>query len=1002
LQKLGLNIFGGLNAQQAEVVRENDCPLLILAGAGSGKTLTVASKIAYLVESGVASERILALAFNQKAAEELKSRVLGMLQGCEDLSISTFHSFCNQVIEENILSTKLNANFRVITDTAQLVYLTKNINSFGIEYLEFNHEPYTLAEEMKKFISRCKDEFVTPQDLQLYIQQQETTNPDAETQEELNNLKDIVKIYHAYETYKLQNNMLDFGDMLCTVYSLLSNKPLILKKYQDRFQFIIVDEFQDTNYIQLQIVNLMAQQHGHIMVVGDDDQSIYRFRGAHLTNIAEFKKMFPNCTQKTLEQNYRSTQKIVATANTLIENNPQRTPKQLFTHNPPGDNIQIVENPTDTDQANYILQTTKELLKKYLPQDIAILCRRKTTADPIIKLFRKHNIPFNFTGDTGFFEEPIIKDITSYLKVISNPLENNPELIRILSRPNYAITPMDICKFTHYADKKKLTLYETLDHLDNIEVNKPKFQHVKQTLTNILNTKKRHRTLDLIHNLLFEQEFYKYELALKNNHNMQLLNHFYTLTEEFNTLYPDKDIEDLNDYLTIAANFEQQNKNDIKQTITISTIHGVKGMQYPAVIIPDLNERKLPTTHQKDKFTLPKQLQKGIQPPYDDKELHTQEERRLLYVAISRAKEKLILTYAKHHGENKTETKPSRFLQEINYQQNPNITHQQQPQQQTTPQTTTSNPTPMANNQTQTELLQNIIANLTTQQYNTAIENILLLAKTTNENINIQTEIINKIKEPSYTTLKQPPKKPLTVPPGHIFSVSQFVSYKKCPQLYQYRHVMKIPEKPRYYFDFGSTIHSITEQLTKMQKENQPTNENIANELLAKFWNPKGYKTKIDEQKDYTEAKRILKIFMEEQNKTQTQIIDIERWFETAIGNIRIRGRIDRIDKDQTGLTVIDYKTSKKATPLNELKKDMQLIIYALAVRDIYGNQTTLRVGDWFLRPNQKIFFTPEKQDIENIQIEIQEISKKINSATFDPKKNSWECRDCDYKCLCD
>jgi DNA helicase-2/ATP-dependent DNA helicase PcrA len=255
-------------------VKEIERPLLIIAGAGSGKTLTVASKIAYLIEQGAKTENILALAFNQKAAEELKNRVIGMVGNADDLSISTFHSFCNQVIQDNILNTKLNANFKVITETAQKVYLTKNINGFGIEHLEFNHEPYTLAEEMAKFISRCKDESISPDNIRQYIDKQEETTLDEEALDDLNNLKDILRIYRAYEDYKAKNNMLDFGDMLCSVYTLLKNKPLILKKYQEKFQFVIVDEFQDTNYIQLQIVHLIAKQHGRITVVGDDDQSI--------------------------------------------------------------------------------------------------------------------------------------------------------------------------------------------------------------------------------------------------------------------------------------------------------------------------------------------------------------------------------------------------------------------------------------------------------------------------------------------------------------------------------------------------------------------------------------------------------------------------------------------------------------------------------------------------------------------------------------------------------
>jgi DNA helicase-2/ATP-dependent DNA helicase PcrA len=843
---------------------------------------------------------------------------------------------------------------------------------------------------MKKFISRCKDESISPDDIQQYIETQEKN-----TLDDLNNLRDILKIYRSYEDYKIKNNMLDFGDMLCTVYNLLKNKPLILKKYQEKFRFVIVDEFQDTNYIQLQIVHLIASQHCHITVVGDDDQSIYRFRGAYLTNIAEFKKMFPNYVEKTLEHNYRSTKKIVAVANKLIENSPERTIKKLFTTNPDGENVAVVETPSDSSQANYILETVKDLLKKYPLQDIAILCRRRATAEPIIKALRKQAIRFNFVGETGFFQEPIIKDITAYLKVISNPLENNVEIVRILNRNNYGIKQIEICKFNCYADQNDLSLYEVFDHLSDLDVDKFKFLQVKQTLSEIIGSKKRLRTLDLIHNLLFEREFYKYEIALQNNRNVQLLNQFYEFAEEFNSIYPDNDVEDFTEYLSFASNFEIEEKNLEEQAITISTVHGVKGMQYPVVIIPDVIEHRLPTKFQKDKFPIPQNLLKGIKSKFDEKELQIQEERRLFYVAITRAKEKLIITYAKRYGENKTDSKPSRFLNEIEYQQNENINFQQAAPQELSPESTTKE------NQMQTRLMKQVISNLTTGKYNQAIENVLLFAKSTNKDLDIKTELIGKIKEPDYSALEQADEEPVTVPENHVFNVSQFVGYKKCPRLYKYRHVMKIPEKPRYYFDFGSSLHSIAEQLTRMQKDGKVINEVIAGELLAKFWDPKGYKSKIDEQRDYAEAKAILKVFLEEQAKSKTEIVDIERWFETSIGDIRLRGRIDRIDRDGSSYTVVDYKTSKKAPSLNELKKDMQLLVYALAVKEMYVGGP-LKVGNWFLRSNEKVFFEPEDQAIEAMRTEIAEMAAKIKAAAFEPKKGSWECTQCDYHCLCD
>jgi len=291
---------------------------------------------------------------------------------------------------------------------------------------------------------------------------------------------------------------------------------------------------------------------------------------------------------------------------------------------------------------------------------------------------------------------------------------------------------------------------------------------------------------------------------------------------------------------------------------------------------------------------------------------------------------------------------------------------------------------------------------MTTGKFSQAIENVLLYAKATSKDIDIKTQIISKIKEPDYACIEQTCEQPVTIPENHVFSVSQFIGYKKCPRLYQYRHVLKIPEKPRYYFDFGSSLHNIAEQLTKLQKDGKPTDETVAMDLLTKFWDPKGYKSKLDEKRDYDEAKTILKVFLDEQAKSKTETLDIERWFETSIGDVKLRGRIDRIDKDGTGFTVVDYKTSKKATSLNELKKDMQMLVYAMAVKEIYPNGNPLKVGNWILRSNEKVFFEPDKQAIEAMQAEIADMAAKIKAASFEPKKGSWECTQCDYKCLCD
>jgi DNA helicase-2/ATP-dependent DNA helicase PcrA len=299
----------------------------------------IACKVAYLIKTGTKPENILALTFTQKAADEMKVRIRELVGDVTDLQISTFHSFCNQFLSDNLLETSLNSDFKTIPDIAQLVFFASNINKFQLEHLKESGSSAT-AEEVQKFISRCKDESISLYDLKEYLQKIKDPNNKLEVDPEQENiLSDICKMFSAYEEYKALHNMIDFGDMLIQVYEILSKNTKILKRYQERYQYVIVDEFQDTNYVQLRILYLIAKIHRNISVVGDDDQSIYRFRGAYVTNIKEFKELFPDCKEITLNENYRSKGNILETDNKVIIGNPDRQINMLKTSHNLGEKI---------------------------------------------------------------------------------------------------------------------------------------------------------------------------------------------------------------------------------------------------------------------------------------------------------------------------------------------------------------------------------------------------------------------------------------------------------------------------------------------------------------------------------------------------------------------------------------------------------------------------------------------------------------------------------------
>ncbi|KYC52768.1 MAG: DNA-dependent helicase II [Candidatus Methanofastidiosum methylothiophilum] len=986
-----------LNPEQKKAVETIQGPILIIAGAGSGKTGVITKKIAYLVSSGIPEENILALTFTDKAAAEMLSRVNELVGPKEGLTITTFHSFCKEIIEDNILELKLNSPLKVIEDTAQLVWFIKNIDSFKFEFIKIGFKPITLVEELRKVISKFKDEFVTIEKLEGYIEKKSSEVLDEEEMERLLTLKDILKAYKFYEDYKTKNNLLDFGDMLTKIYELFKTRPTILKKYQERFKYVLIDEFQDTNFIQLQIINLIAAKYRNITVVGDDDQSIYRFRGAYLTNISEFREIYPDHKEIVLEQNYRSTKRILAVANRLISNKPERFVKKLFTENEEGERVIVSELQNDEEEAHYILNKIQELLKKYDYKDIAILVRKKKDAQPIIDLFDKHKMPYEFIGNSDFFREPLIKDVISFLKIALNPIDSNIEIIRVLQRKQASIKPVEIKRFSRFAYKNKLSLYETFERLTEIEVDLDKFNDIKKKLEKIVSGKNNLKLPELVYRVLFEIDFYKYEVSLNNKRNISLLNQFYTLTVDYYNLYMEGELEDFMDFIEYASNFEikteTQGENNV---IQIMTIHTAKGKEFPVVIVPDLVSGKLPTKYRSDKFEIPKELLNGAASEFSERELHIQEERRLFYVSMTRAEKNLIITYAKRYGDNKRDSKESEFLTEIDYKNNPDvefISPRQDP---------ISIKEESIKGLIRQNYVQEIVSDLHRMDYSKILPKLMVLEKIKGGE---PLSILKDIKEPDYKEiLKQIEEgemiKEKIIEEELTFSASQFNTYDRCPRIYKYSYIYRIPRLPKPYFDLGGTIHDVIESLSKKIMEGEKINIELALKYLDAYWERDGYENETAEMQAREDAVEILETFLKEQENMKTEIVEVEKNFTIKLGDYSITGFIDRIDRDGNDYVIWDYKTSKSTISENDLRKDFQLLVYDMAVRELFGKRPK-QVGLWYLRHNKKIVIEPSEEDIENVKKEILEIIENIMKEEFSPTPGK-ECYNCDYDLLCD
>ncbi|MDP3917674.1 MAG: ATP-dependent helicase, partial [Candidatus Woesebacteria bacterium] len=457
-----------LNKEQLQAVKHEGGPLLIIAGAGTGKTTVITERIKYLITKGFAkAEEILALTFTEKGAAEMEERIdVALPLGYGEMWVSTFHSFCDRILRDNGIDIGLSTNYKLMTTAQSVDLVKKNLFDFNLEYFRPMGNPCKFIDGLLQHFSRLQDESITPKEYLKYADKYIN-----EEILEVTKSKELANAYNEYNELKLQNNVLDFGDLITYVIKLFKDRPNILKKYQEKFKYILVDEFQDTNFAQNELVNLLAKKDRNITIVGDDNQSIYRFRGAAISNIIQFKKTYSDAKIVTLNQNYRSTQKILDSAYKLIKHNDPDTleyqlgiSKKLKAVNSKQlKDIRFIHTQTGQEEAERVAEEILRLnaKDKYKWSDMSILVRANNHADSFIREFERQNIQHQFLGPSKLFEKNEIVDLISYLKVLYNP-EDSANLYRLLSSDIFDINSLELIKIATNAKKNSLSIFEVI------------------------------------------------------------------------------------------------------------------------------------------------------------------------------------------------------------------------------------------------------------------------------------------------------------------------------------------------------------------------------------------------------------------------------------------------------------------------------------------------------------------------------------------------------------
>lgn len=620
-----MNLIDSLNDRQKEAVVNTDGPMLILAGAGSGKTKVLTTKVAYLIEEkNIDPNNILAITFTNKAAKEMKERIF-KLEGNSAfyIQISTFHSFGLKILKENCELLGYEKNFTILDSDDSLSIIKKIMKELNIDANKYN------PKAIKNVISNNKNEIIDPEKYSLYV------NTDFD--------EIALEVYRKYEKSLKINNAVDFDDLLILPLKLFNNNPGVLQKYQEKYKYVFIDEYQDTNEPQYILSKMISAKYKNITVVGDADQAIFTWRGANYKNILNFEKDYKDAKVVLLEENYRSTKIILNAANNVIKNNKVRKEKNLWTQNEEGSKITYYKAFDEKDESNYVVNEIKKLIEKGVnPKDICVLYRANAQSRTVEEAFLTSNISYNIVGSYAFYNRKEIKDLIAYLKLIYNN-KDDVSLLRVINYPKRGIGNKAIENLAIKSNVLDKSLYEVIDSGKELEF-KNMIEEIKKEESHLTLTE----LIDMVLDKSGMKKSLEDEKSIEADIRLENLEEFKSIAKAMEINEGIVSLEELLDKLALVSDVSEQ-KNDNEDKVTLMTMHAVKGLEYDYVFVVGVEEGLFPHSNSLE----------------SNDEL--EEERRLCYVAITRAKKKLYLINARSrilYGKVSSNV-PSRFINEI-------------------------------------------------------------------------------------------------------------------------------------------------------------------------------------------------------------------------------------------------------------------------------------------------------------------------------------------------
>src|SRR3989338_3335984 len=654
-------LLADLNEEQKKAVTHSEGPLLIVAGAGTGKTTVIARRIAYLIEQGIARpEEILALTFTDKAAHEMEERVDQLLPyGCVQMQISTFHAFCEEVLREYGAAIGLTPDFQLFDELDSWLLARRHLDRFDLDYYRPLSHPAKYIRALLSHFARAKDEGIDSAQYLVFAEARVAANDalqsDGDAKGEAKSIDELSRAYHTYQQILLEKSALDFGDVLLYTLKLLRERPTVLDDVRKRWPYLLVDEFQDTNRVQYEIVRILAAPANHLTVVGDDDQSIYKFRGASLSNILQFQADYPDAATVVLTQNYRSGQAILDRAYAFIQhNNPHRLEtqlekglsKKLTACVPHVSCVEHLHAATLEEEVEAVIEKIMEL-KATDPEatwdDFAILARANDSARPFAAALEKNGIPFHFSALSGLYSKPVILDVLALARVVDNPLESQ-SLYRVLSHPFFGITPQGVAEVSHTATRKTLSLWQMCEQVrawrDVSGDDAEKIENVVALISRLRLAVTRKRASEALAHLLKETGLLGWINALPDAKKEEQFRHLQQLLERFRRFDAVAEHPTLREFLREFVQERESGEegkiafdpSEGPHMVRVLTVHGAKGLEFSYVFVVCMVDQRFPTRARQDAIPLPEGLSQ--KPLEENANWHLEEERRLFYVAM--------------------------------------------------------------------------------------------------------------------------------------------------------------------------------------------------------------------------------------------------------------------------------------------------------------------------------------------------------------------------------